>query len=237
MTDVHGNLPALESVLKKIHQEGFDLLVHTGDVVSIGPHPRECLELLLEEKNIRFIMGNHDALFAEGLPEIKPEGMDDAHFFHESWTHRELGPDLRNAVSRWPYEWTLEQGGKRFSFLHYPYLSGFQFIPIIAEPSAFSLDPVFSANADLYFYGHDHRASDIQGRARYLNPGSLGCSETPSARYLMVTISTRSVLIEPRQVPYDDVPLFQAFESKQVPEKEFIYKRFFGGRFSGGRSQ
>ena len=37
MSDVHANLPALEAALAQIRGEGCGLLVHTGDVMGIGP--------------------------------------------------------------------------------------------------------------------------------------------------------------------------------------------------------
>ncbi|MDX6730202.1 MAG: hypothetical protein QOC54_150 [Baekduia sp.] len=60
LSDVHGNLTALDAVLGEVAEEGFDLVVSGGDVVA-GPMPRECLELLagLGER-IRWVMGNAD---------------------------------------------------------------------------------------------------------------------------------------------------------------------------------
>jgi putative phosphoesterase len=60
LSDVHGNLTALEAVLGEVADEGFDLIVSGGDVVA-GPMPRECLERLagLGER-VRWVMGNAD---------------------------------------------------------------------------------------------------------------------------------------------------------------------------------
>jgi putative phosphoesterase len=43
--DVHGNLPALESVLDEVDREAPDVVLVGGDVAA-GPFPVECLELL-----------------------------------------------------------------------------------------------------------------------------------------------------------------------------------------------
>jgi putative phosphoesterase len=60
LSDVHGNLPALEAVLGEVEGEGFDLVVSGGDVVA-GPMPRECLERLAAlGDRIRWVMGNAD---------------------------------------------------------------------------------------------------------------------------------------------------------------------------------
>ena len=58
--DIHGNLPALEAVLKEIQQSSIDLLMVGGDVAS-GPMPRETLELLMALKaSAVFLRGNAD---------------------------------------------------------------------------------------------------------------------------------------------------------------------------------
>jgi hypothetical protein len=38
--------------------------------------------------------------------------------------------------------------------------------------------------------------------------------------------------LQHRSVPYDDAELLSAFEKRRVPERAFIYRAFFGGRFS-----
>jgi len=44
--DIHGNLPALDAVLKDVEQENPDLILVGGDIVP-GPMPRAALERLL----------------------------------------------------------------------------------------------------------------------------------------------------------------------------------------------
>lgn len=60
LTDVHGNLPALQVALRAIRREGADAIFHTGDAIGIGPFPAECLELLLSTPGMNLICGNHD---------------------------------------------------------------------------------------------------------------------------------------------------------------------------------
>jgi putative phosphoesterase len=57
--DVHGNLPALEAVLRDVRAESVDVVVVGGDVVW-GPWPGEVLELLRGIEGVRFIRGNAD---------------------------------------------------------------------------------------------------------------------------------------------------------------------------------
>ena len=64
ISDVHGNLEALQAVLKDIAQHPIEAIYCLGDIVGYGPNPRECLELVMS-KCARTLLGNHDqaALF------------------------------------------------------------------------------------------------------------------------------------------------------------------------------
>jgi putative phosphoesterase len=85
VSDVHGNLPALEAVLAEIEDEGFDVVVSGGDVVA-GPMPAECLDRLRAlGGRIRWVMGNADREVVAAFDGTLPEDPDDpvaaaAHF-------------------------------------------------------------------------------------------------------------------------------------------------------------
>jgi predicted phosphodiesterase len=63
ISDVHGNLPALEAVLEQAGATGFDELWCLGDIVGYGARPRECLALVRERAAI-CLGGNHDLVVA-----------------------------------------------------------------------------------------------------------------------------------------------------------------------------
>lgn len=233
ITDVHANLPALEATMAQIRREGYDLLVHTGDAIGIGPQPAECLDVLLQTPNLRFVRGNHDDWFARGLPRPQPAWMSDGEVAHQQWTHAQIDPGLRPVVSAWPWVIEEEVAGVRTTFVHYPLdASHTRFQPFVQYPSAADLDRLFvNHRARLAFFGHDHNFHDVRGQARYVNPGSLGCHDRPVARYTVVEIASGEVEVTHRAAPYEDGPLYTAFEERKVPERAFIYRNFLGGRF------
>ena len=61
-SDVHANLPALETMLR-VARPRVDGWVCLGDVVDFGPWNDECLRLVTELPGIVFIEGNHERLF------------------------------------------------------------------------------------------------------------------------------------------------------------------------------
>ncbi len=59
ISDMHGNLEALQAVLKDIDAEQVDQIICGGDIVNKGANPAECLQLI-RERNIPSVMGNTD---------------------------------------------------------------------------------------------------------------------------------------------------------------------------------
>ncbi|MEX2120578.1 MAG: metallophosphoesterase family protein [Pirellulales bacterium] len=43
ISDIHGNLAALEAVLADIREQRIDHVGCLGDIIAYGPHPRECI--------------------------------------------------------------------------------------------------------------------------------------------------------------------------------------------------
>ncbi len=63
ISDIHGNVPALETVTADIEQWQPDVVVVDGDIVNRGPLSRDCLEWVLARQasdNWQIIRGNHE---------------------------------------------------------------------------------------------------------------------------------------------------------------------------------
>jgi putative phosphoesterase len=60
ISDIHGNLEALQRVLERIQAEKAQTIICLGDVVGYGPFPNECIALVRKECEFT-ICGNHDA--------------------------------------------------------------------------------------------------------------------------------------------------------------------------------
>jgi predicted phosphodiesterase len=228
LTDVHGNLPALKAVLDDVQRAGVDAIYHLGDVIAIGPFPREALELLLDQPNTHFILGNHDEYFAFGIPNTIAEDVQR----HERWVQAELPEELRPIVRRWPRKLSLKVGNIEAKLLHYALADDeWSFKPIIKEPTPDQFGDLFaSAHANLVFYGHHHPQSDVSANGiRYINPGALGCSHDNLARYVMLSVDNHgNHQIEFKASEYDRQVVMRAFDEREVPVREFIKRTFYG---------
>jgi hypothetical protein len=79
--------------------------------------------------------------------------------------------------------------------------------------------------------GHSHCRSDVQGRARYVNPGSLGCFSEAFARFAVLDVaSDGTCVLTGHAVPYDDTNLLCEYERRQVPERDLIIRRLLWRR-------
>jgi putative phosphoesterase len=94
--DIHGNLPALETVLADPRLDEVDAIVVGGDVVA-GPFPAESVDALETfGERVRFIRGNADRIVLED-PDEK-----------SLWCRARLGNARAARVATWPQTLSLE---------------------------------------------------------------------------------------------------------------------------------
>lgn len=71
VSDIHGNLAALEAVLADIDKHEPDEIICLGDTVGYGPQPRECLQIVREQCDL-VLMGNHENAVLNGAEHFTP---------------------------------------------------------------------------------------------------------------------------------------------------------------------
>jgi predicted phosphodiesterase len=103
LSDVHGNVPALDAVLEDIAAWRADMLVVNGDLVSRGPYSLECLRLLQTRfPDAQLLTGNHETYVlrcadAPADPDQPTYEID--RFAH--WAQQQLG-DAVEEIRQWP---------------------------------------------------------------------------------------------------------------------------------------
>jgi predicted phosphodiesterase len=173
--DIHGNLPALESVLAEVREARADRIVVGGDLLP-GPMPRECLDLLYSlDIPTDFIIGNGDretVVAARGpVSGIVPE------FFRDAmrWNAEQLQPRDLRAIDSWPLtvETTVDGIGQVLFCHATPRNDTEIFVKTTADEK---LRPIFDAlGVQLVVCGHTHMQFDrVVGRTRIVNAGSVG---------------------------------------------------------------
>jgi predicted phosphodiesterase len=199
ISDIHGNLPALEAVLADIRNRGADLTVNLGDCVTSPLWPRETFEVL-QSLALPTVRGNHDRWIVE-LPEaeLTPAGL---------FARAALKAEQRQALHSLPPHLKLTDGilavhgipGDDSTCLLEEILQDGRFVP--ARRSILEQRLGNAGTARVVLCGHSHRQSITLGPngCLVLNPGSVGCPvfadipiaanleyRSPHARYAILT--------------------------------------------------
>ena len=186
--DVHGNVPALESVLAEVEQEHVDLIVAGGDVLW-GPLQSECIALL-HGARASFVSGNCER-------EVLEARAGSAVWCHERLTHEE-----RDLVSAWPstLEVDVDDLG-RCLFCHATPRSDEENITHLTSDDELGA-ALAGTDADVVVAGHTHVQLDrrVPGAPRLVNPGSVGlpCQGEPGAFWALLGPD-----VELRRTEYD----------------------------------
>jgi predicted phosphodiesterase len=120
LSDIHSNLPALETVLQSARKQGYDRVWCLGDIVGYGPDPNECVAQV-ERLGAVSIAGNHDwgALGRISLDDFNPDAQRAS-----LWTRDELTPEMVAYLDECPELWvegdfTLAHGSPRHPIWEY----------------------------------------------------------------------------------------------------------------------
>lgn len=139
ISDIHGNLPALDAVLAEIAKAQVDEVICLGDVIGYGPSPDACLDRLAGRLSI-CVRGNHeDAL-------LDPSGVDSFNPVARTaleWTRRRLSPRHMGLVA-----------SMRAVFDRSPFVICVHDTPVPPSSTGYVGDP---ASAALAFRGVDAR--------------------------------------------------------------------------------
>lgn len=197
ISDIHGNLAALEAVLADIKTRGVDRTVNLGDCVTSPLWPRETFEAL-QSLSLPTVRGNHDR-WIEEFPDDKlsPAGL---------FARNALTAEQRLALHALPSRIRLDDGilachgtpEDDTTCLLEESLDDGRFVPARREVLATRLKS--EPTARVVLCGHSHRQAVIQGPGEclVLNRGALAarCSRTFPLRQTWntarLTLGTRS---------------------------------------------
>jgi predicted phosphodiesterase len=180
--DIHGNLPALEAVLRDVRAARVDRIVIGGDVLP-GPMPRETLDLLFSlEIPATFITGNGEvAVLAER--EGRDSGVPAQYRATIQWVAAHLSDDDARRIGAWPKTARIDD----VFFCHATPRNENEIFTRDTDEQR--LIPIFEdAGAPTVVCGHTHMAFDRRiGRVRVVNAGSVGMPfGEPGAYWLLL---------------------------------------------------
>ena len=100
LSDIHGNLPALEAVIEDANNaSNFSEVWVMGDSVGYGAQPNEVIECLLTLPNPTMVKGNHEAA---AIGEISTANFNPTAGAAADWTARNLDPEIKEFLTALP---------------------------------------------------------------------------------------------------------------------------------------
>ena len=228
ISDIHGNLPALEAVLAEVEAERPDSLWCLGDLVGYGPWPNEVTATVRERADL-CLVGNHDlvALGTAGVDvdEFNPDAAEAA-----LWTRNELsgetrafleslspkatadGVELYHASPRdpvWEYVLTAEAAAAAFRDSSAPV--------VLVGHSHVALE--LSLEEGVLAGGEARGGLEVELAARrLLNPGSVGQPRDgdPRAAWLVLDVEARRARFN--RVEYDVARTQAEIRARGLPD-------------------
>ncbi len=214
MSDIHGNLWALDAVLADIARRNVDVTVNLGDILSGPLLPAETAERLMAQ-DLPTIRGNHERQVLEHDPARMGAS--------DRWAHEHIAPVHRGWIASLPSSMRLQDdvlmvhgtpGSDLVYWMETVDPAG-QRIATYAEVRERAGD----AQASLILCGHTHvpRSVLLDDGRLIVNPGSVGLQAydddlpyphkaengTPHARYAVVERTARGWAVEQYAIAYD----------------------------------
>lgn len=208
VTDIHGNLPALEATLAAIDAIGVDEIYCGGDLVGYGPEPNEVCQLL-SERDIPTIYGNYDYAIARDLDDCGCAYRDerDRALGERSiaWTLANTGHEAKEFMRGLPFDLRFQVGTRRVLLVHGSPRKVNQYLFEDTPHSVFER-LARDADADVLVFGHTHVPwiREIAG-VLFVNCGSVGKPKDgdPRSSYALLELEADEVVASIERVPYD----------------------------------
>lgn len=238
LSDIHGNLPALEAVLADLSRQCVDEILIAGDIVSGCPYPRETLDLI-RSQDCRCIRGNNESyLLSMYNRTCHPDMLANLQWGATRWAYQQLTPAGLEWIASLPSQLSLDGEGEGIRMVHGNLLSeNAALVPDREEGVITQLEAVHllkpgqpiqplaqllqEIGERVLISGHIHVPwLQREGKKLALNPGSVGMPVTgnPHAQYALLTWESAEWQVEFRHVAYDRARVRQDFRTSGMLE-------------------
>jgi predicted phosphodiesterase len=231
ISDIHGNLPALRTVLADIDDRtNIDAIYHLGDLTGYAPWPNEVVSLL-RERAIPGISGNYDSTVATnykhcGCRADTPHDEELSHLSFE-WTRTHVTPETKKYLGTLPFRLDIRPFGGHVSGPTITLVHGNQTLNTVyvtEDRSDAFLEKMAkdlgSRPEDVICFGHTHKPWHrvVEG-VQFVNTGSVGRPKDgdPRAGYVLLTTEGSSVRIEFVRVAYDVDEAARGIRESELP--------------------
>ena len=174
ISDIHGNLTALNAVLDDIKSRGVDKIMCLGDMIVKCSSPKECVDKILKSCEV-VVKGN-----------CEERGVEDPRIDEHIWNREKLTQKQREIISNLPLSYDFYISGYKVRIMHasprsihqksffWNFDSEFdEHFNFMFENTEY-LDNIGQETPDIVIFGHIHRPFIVRRKDRVLiNPGAV----------------------------------------------------------------
>jgi putative phosphoesterase len=238
LSDIHGNLPALQAVLNDLNPAKLDGFILLGDYTGC-PQAVETIQLLRELKGW-MIQGNGEASLRRFEREDTPEEWKTYRQFGLlRWDHARLGEEVRDFLYTLPSQQVISFDGKLpIHIVHGSHRSPYEKISPTGDQTAFKrmLD---ETNEPVLICGHTHTPWKTEREGRLIfNPGAV-CGPldgSVGAQYALLSWQRGGWQIEHHRVDYNIQSVRRSFQESGLLEAGSYLARSFLVSIESGRN-
>jgi putative phosphoesterase len=224
VTDIHGNLPALEASLDRIEELAIDRVYCGGDLVGYGPHPNEVCRLI-EERGIRTIYGNYDYAIARDLEDCGCAYVDqhDRELGQKSveWTLAHTDQRSKDFMRELPFDLRFTVGESAIHLVHGSPRKVNEYL-FEEKPASLYERLAGAEDADTLVFGHTHKPWVREyGGVLFVNCGSVGKPKDgdPRAAFAILRAGDRHPEVTIERVSYDADGVAREITAAGLPEE------------------
>lgn len=221
LSDVHGNLPALEAVLADAVRHDAKAIWNLGDVLGYAPFPDEVIRQLRDVHAVS-IAGNYDLKvleFKQKEGKWKKNKAPEKYVAFQ-WNYEHLSDAGRAFLESLPEQIRIEINGLTALLVHGSPSSVDELLGTETPEQRFR-ELAAAAEADLVACGHSHEAFVRRAEGTwFVNPGSVGRPEGGDwrASYALLEFTAGGLKVGHRRVPYDIDRVARAVHAAGLPE-------------------
>jgi len=230
ISDIHGNMEALNAVLEDIKLMECDKIFALGDYAMAGPQPTLATEWFMnnpENLDITMIQGNTDSYIAEYSEGMYEAVRKNAPIMAEALKNdvKILSPEQKEFLKNLPAQLEVEIDGIKFLLVHgSPRKNNENILP---ETTMEEVEEMLAhTDANIVLCGHTHIPCGFQTTKRQtaVNAGSVGrpFTERPDACYLTVTIEDGKYVFQHRFVKYDKEAAANKLKNRQFEGSDML---------------
>ncbi len=232
ISDIHGNLTALEAALADIRAERPDQIIFLGDIADRGPQPHEVVQCV-QALNCPAVMGNTDDLLIHPPSAIELNQQTEVPFWGMvQWCRAQLSDDDLAFMRSFQATLTIPLDAGRTLLCYHGSPRSHMDRIWASTPDDDLKEMLGQTTAPIMIGGHTHLPLFRRLHEQIiLNPGSIGLAFTPTpdgrelnnnrAEYLLLTAERGRLSVEFRQVVYALDHYMQTVQISGMPRQDW----------------